>query len=89
MIRFSDLRKRVVVGAHGKPFGELDDLVVERDGWKILSLALGLQKPFWRRARIAIPALHLREENDVIVLDMSRDQFAELMDGDTIEIDVY
>lgn len=98
MIAFKQFEKRPVFGAGGRLFGDLDDLLIDDKTWRIVSLvvrlesdaveALGLEKPFWRRARLSLPADIAHEENGVLVLELTLDEFSELLDGDAIEADV-
>lgn len=98
MIAFKQFEKRSVLGAGGRLIGDLDDLLIDDKTWTIVSLvvrlesqaieALGVEKPFWRRARLSLPAGIAHEENGVLVLDLTLDEFSELLAGDAIEADV-
>jgi len=98
VIAFSKLVKRPVYGSAGRLFGDLEDLQIDEERWLVESLvvrlesdavaALGLETPFWRRARLTIPARLAREDNGVIVIGLTLDEFATLLDSDAIDADV-
>lgn len=80
-----------VVGANGRTFGEVDELDVDVESWRIASIIvrvsstsvtdLGLDKPFWTHARLTIPVEHISGASDNVVLRTTLDEFAKLLAG--------
>jgi len=79
-----DVKGKEVVGLRGKIFGEVADL--ELTGTKISGFViqvrkshvvdLGLDKPFWSRVKVTIPARYVKAINEVVVLSISLKDFA-------------
>ena len=85
----SELRGMRVVGANGRSFGDVDDLDVDVESWRIASVIvrvsstavvdLGLEKPFWTHARLTIPVDHISGASDSLVLRTTLEEFAQLL----------
>lgn len=82
----SQLRGRFVVGARGRLIGVVDDIEIDPASWVATALivrvdasavsALGLEVPFWSRARLRVPVDHVDEVTDIIALRMSVDELS-------------
>lgn len=88
--RFHDeLRKMNVVGSSGRVFGDIDDVEIDETTWRATQLIvrvsseaiadLGLEKPLWKRARLAIPIHQVAGTSDVVVLRSTLDEIAQLV----------
>ncbi len=85
----SELKGISVVGAGGRVLGDVVDVDVDVATWRVAQVivrihsdaveALGLKKPFWSRAQVALPVSHISGVSDVIVLRSSATELAELM----------
>jgi sporulation protein YlmC with PRC-barrel domain len=95
----SRVKGRVVLGAGGRVFGDLEEVIIDWQQWRVLRVvvridsdaveALGLRKPYWRRARLSIPVDHVSSAHDEIVLRTTLDEFGALLDEDAIDADVF
>lgn len=84
-----ELRKMTVVGASGRVFGDVDDVVIDETTWQATRLIvrvssdavadLGLEKPFWKRARLQIPTHQVVGASDVMVLRSTLEEIAQLV----------
>lgn len=78
-----------VVGSEGGVFGDVDDVELDLATWRMTSLivrvtaeavtSLGLEKPFWSRARLSVPVHQVAGATDVVVLRSSLEEFAQLI----------
>ncbi|MBA3458061.1 MAG: hypothetical protein H0T42_33570 [Deltaproteobacteria bacterium] len=78
-----------VIGANGRVFGTVDDVELDAATWRATSLVarvrsdaitdLGLEKPFWSRARLSIPIHHVSGATNVVVLKTTLEEFAQLI----------
>ncbi len=90
MKRFHDqLRGLKVVGANGRAFGDVHDIEIDEATWQVKSLIvrinsdvvtdLGLEKPFWSRARLSVPVNQVSGATDVVVLRTSIEELVQLV----------
>jgi sporulation protein YlmC with PRC-barrel domain len=86
-LRTQELRGLKVIGSGGRILGEVKDLEVDVDSWRVENLVLrvhgsiasdlGLPRPRWKRAHLAVPARHIKAGRDVVLLDVTVEAFAE------------
>lgn len=84
-----------VVGANGRMLGDVDDLVIDEETWRVTGLfirvnsdaigELGLEKPFWSRARFEVPVSHVAGATDIVVLRTTLAEFANLIASAEVE----
>lgn len=96
---FRRIKGRVVLGAGGRVFGDLEDVIIDWRQWRVLRVvvridsgaveALGLRRPYWRRARLSIPVDQVSSADDEVILRTTLDEFAALLDDDAIDADVF
>ena len=82
-----DLIGKPVVGSNGRLFGSIADFDIDTDHWKVASIMLkvdsravtdlGLSKPLWRSAHVEVPASLIGAAQDVVLLKVSLEEFAE------------
>jgi sporulation protein YlmC with PRC-barrel domain len=78
-----------VVGANGRVFGDVDDIEIDAETWRMTNLIvrvssaavldLGLDKPFWSRARLSVPVHQVSGATEVVVLKSSLGEFAQMI----------
>ena len=86
-VKCRDLVGKSVVGSNARLFGIIADLGIDTDLWKVASIMLkvdskavtdlGLSKPLWRSARVEVPASLIGAAQDVVILKVSMEEFAE------------
>ncbi len=84
-----DLRSKQVVGANGRVLGEVEDLEIDYDTWRVASLVvvvnsssvadLGVDKPFWSHARIRIPIAQVAGATETVVLRATVEELARIV----------
>ncbi len=84
-----ELKGIVVVGAHGRVVGEIDDVEIDPSAWRVTGIVvkvdaeavvqLGLKKPFWSKARVTIPIDHVSGVTDVLVVDVPLERLGALL----------
>ncbi len=94
----SALRNMTVVGANGRVLGELEDIEIDEQSWRMTNLIvrvrsdavteLGLEKPFWSHARVAVPVDQVSGTSDVILLRASVEDMARMVAVADAEKDV-
>lgn len=78
-LRFSDnLRGRSVIDSSGRVVGEVEDLVIETDGWQVAALrlrlkrevanSLGVRSGAFRSAVLDVPSDSVQSSTDTVVL---------------------
>ena len=87
IIHVEELRGLKVVGSGGRILGEIEDLEVDSETWHVENLFLrvrgsivsdlGLPRPRWKRAHVSLPARHVSGVQDVVVLDVTVEEFAQ------------
>lgn len=85
--RCRDLVGKSVVGSNGRLFGTIADFGIDTEHWNIASILLkvdskavtdlGLSKPLWRSARVEVPSSLIAAAQDVVILKVSLEEFAE------------
>ncbi len=75
-----------VVGAGGRVFGKVDEFEIATETLRIATLtvriasdavtALGIDKPFWTHAVLAIQIEDIQAVTDVVILRLTIEQFA-------------
>ncbi len=78
-----------MVGASGRVLGEVEDLEIDYATWRITSLLvvvnstvvadLGIEKPFWSKARIAIPIHQVSGATETVVLRSTVEELGQLI----------
>lgn len=94
---FKDIKGMTVIGTGGRVFGELQDVVIDGGGLRITGLVLrvrsplveelGLTRPLWRRARVVVPAEYVSSLGDVVMLNLSVDDYARQLVGAAPEVE--
>ncbi len=84
-----DLRGKQLVGASGRVLGEVEDIEIDYETWRITNLVvavnsgivadLGIEKPFWSKARIAIPVHQVSGATETVVLRSTVEELGSLI----------
>jgi sporulation protein YlmC with PRC-barrel domain len=85
----SELRGIKVVGASGRIFGMIDDILIDTETWRVTHLViqvssdavtdLGLEKPFWSHAMLEIPIHQVAGASDAVILRSTVAEYAAMI----------
>ncbi len=96
MIKTSEqLRAMSVVGAGGRVFGTVDEIEIDTEGLRVVSLVvrvnsaavadLGIDKPFWSSAKLVVNARDVQGVTDVVVLQLTIEEFSQRLGNATAQ----